>query len=66
MNLDQVLSLLRTVLQVGGGLAVAHGFGTGQTWLDITGGVLALTGLVWGQVHHANNPTTAPLGSIKS
>jgi hypothetical protein len=53
MTQDQFLSLIRSVLQIGGTVAVTAGVGTASTWTEIAGGVVAIAGLIWGQYHHA-------------
>lgn len=57
MNLDQILSLVRAVLNVAGGTAIAKGYADNSNWEAISGGVLALVAVVWGFVHHKEQPT---------
>ena len=52
MNQDQILSVLRTVLKIGGGYLVARGVADEGTWTAISGGVLAVAGLAWSHFHH--------------
>ena len=49
MNQDQLLSLLRTVLQVAGTAIVAHGtLGiNGAMWEQISGGIIVLAPTIW-------------------
>ena len=52
MNSDQIQSVARTVLKVAGGFLVAKGVTDEGTWTTISGGVLALAGLIWSHFHH--------------
>ena len=52
MNQEQVLSIARTVLKIGGGYLIGRGVVDAAAWLDITGGVLAIVGIVWSAITH--------------
>lgn len=56
MNQDQILSILRSVLKIGGGALVAHGITDDATAQAIMGGVLAVVGLVWAHFTHKTTP----------
>lgn len=62
MNLNQVLSMIRAVLNLAGGSLAAKGYTDNSQWEAITGGVLALVSVVWSFYHHAEPaaPTTPP------
>ena len=49
---DQTASFLRTVLKVGGAIAVQKGITDSATAETIIGGILALIGVVWSVWHH--------------
>lgn len=56
MNNTQLMSLLRTVLQIAGTLVVAHGtLGiNGAMWEQISGAVLMLAPIVWSMFAHTD------------
>ena len=66
MNNDQLLSLLRTVLQIIGTSVVAHGtLGiNGAMWEQITGGVLMLAPTIWSMYAHTNTATLATVAAM--
>ncbi len=55
-NTDQLMSLLRTLLQIAGTAIVAHGtLGiNGAMWEQISGGVLMLAPVVWSMLVHTD------------
>jgi hypothetical protein len=61
MNQDQLLSLARAVMQVTGTVLTTVGVGgiTDSSWSTITGGVLVLISLIWGNRAHSESGTVA-------
>jgi hypothetical protein len=57
MNKNQILSLVRSILKIGGGIgvgyAIHHGIGDQVTWTQILGGLTAALGLVASHSAHA-------------
>jgi hypothetical protein len=47
MKKEMILGILRHTLTFVGGLLVMRGYVTEETMLEITGGVLTLTGSIW-------------------
>lgn len=45
-NQEQWLSVLRTALKIGGGLAVAHGVGDAAGWANIANDAVTLAGAI--------------------
>jgi hypothetical protein len=66
MNQDQLLSLLRTVLQVAGTAIVAHGtLGiNGAMWEQISGGVLMLAPVLWSMYVHTDGQKIAAVTAM--
>ena len=56
MNQDQILSLLRTLLQIIGTSIVAHGIMgiNGAMWEQISGGVIILAPTIWSMYAHTH------------
>ncbi len=52
MNSDTLQILLRTVLKMIGGWLIAKGLANDSAVQDLTGGALALAGIIWALVHH--------------
>lgn len=52
MNSDQTTSVIRSLLKVGGAYLAARGWGDSGTWEIVSGGVLALAGIVWSHFTH--------------
>jgi hypothetical protein len=48
MNTEQVASLLRTLLQVAGGMAVSKGWIDNDTAIAVTGAIVTLAVTAWG------------------
>lgn len=48
MNAEQIASLLRTILQVGGGIAVSKGWTDESTATAVIGALVTLTVTAWG------------------
>lgn len=65
MNQDQVLSLLRTVLQIIGTSVVAHGtLGiNGAMWEQITGALLVLAPTIWSMYAHTRAAAIASVAA---
>ena len=63
MNTDQMLSLLRTILQIAGTIVVAHGsLGiNGALWEQISGAVIVIAPTIWAMYAHTD---TAKLASV--
>ena len=63
MNSDQLLSLVRTLLQIAGTAVVAHGtLGiNGAMWEQISGAVIMIVPTVWSMYAHTD---TAKLASV--
>ena len=56
MNSDQISSLVRALMQIGGTALAAHGVILPDAQCQsIVGGVIAIVGVVWSQVFHAKN-----------
>lgn len=47
VNQDTVLGIVRHLLTAGGGILVASGYTTNDQWTAISGGVVALVGVIW-------------------
>lgn len=45
---DTILSIIRHILTFAGGLAVAKGIGSEETWVALAGSVPTTVGLIWG------------------
>lgn len=56
MNLDQTLSLVRTLLKVLGSSLVTKGVVGSSAWEDITGAALLIAGVVWSHYQHTDAP----------
>lgn len=52
MNSDQVMSLIRNVLQFGGGILVTKGIITEPDMLTAVGAIASLLGVVWSMITH--------------
>ena len=65
-NSDQLLSLLRTLLQIAGTAIVAHGtLGiNGAMWEQISGGVLMLAPVIWGMFAHTDAAKIASVAAM--
>lgn len=48
---DTAQTLIRSVLKVGAGMLVAKGLADQSTAEAITGGVIAIIGVIWGVLH---------------
>ncbi|WP_245442944.1 hypothetical protein [Methylobacterium terrae] len=48
MNSEQIASLLRTILQFGGGIAVGRGWIDADTATAVTGAIVTITVTAWG------------------
>lgn len=66
MNTDQMLSLLRTVLQIAGTAIVAHGtLGiNGAMWEQISGAVLLLAPIIWSMYAHTDAANIAKVAAM--
>ena len=66
MNSDQLMSLLRTVLQIAGTALVAHGtLGiTGAMWEQISGAVVMIAPVIWGIYAHTDAAKIASVASM--
>jgi len=54
MNQDQLTSIIRAVLNVVGGSAVAKGYMDNSQWEAIAGGVITVVAVVWAWKFHAD------------
>lgn len=54
---DNIQSLIRAILNAGGGYAVAHGLVTDTQWASLGGAILVLLSLAWSW--YANRQTAA-------
>lgn len=54
MNSEQILSLVRTLIKVGGTYAAAQGLGDGNDWEAIAGAVAVIIGVVLSWRKHSN------------
>ena len=62
MNLDQLNSLIRTVLKVIGSALMTHGLTNYATFInspDVIGLVLLVGGMIWSHYTHASSPTSS-------
>lgn len=66
MNQDQLLSILRAVLQIIGTSIVAHGtLGiNGAMWEQITGAVIMLAPVLWGVAIHTDSAKIAAVTAM--
>lgn len=64
MNQDQILSLVRQIVALGGGIAIGRGWLTADQLTLITGIVTALVPLVWGVYAHTNSSKMASVESM--
>lgn len=62
-NQDQVMGLVRTVLALISGFAIAHGV-SDQTWQLVSGGVLALVPLIWTYFVHTDSAKLAAVEAL--
>jgi hypothetical protein len=63
MNLDQLLSLLRTILKVVGGILVAHGYISDGGWEQVAGLILTLAPIGWDLYVHS---TSGKLAAVEA
>ena len=65
-NNAQLLSLLRTVLQIAGTAIVAHGtLGiNGAMWEQISGGILMLAPIIWSMFAHTDSAALATVEAM--
>lgn len=54
---DSNVSLLRSVLKIGGGILIARGLATSDQIEYIGAGAVALFAVIWGYVHRKKPPT---------
>ncbi len=52
MNSEQVMSLIRNILQFGGGVLVSHGLITEPDMLTAVGAIAALASVAWSMIAH--------------
>lgn len=52
MNSDQIMSLIRNILQFGGGILVSKGLITEPDMLTAVGALAALGSVVWSMIAH--------------
>ena len=64
MNQDQLLGVVRTILAAVGGWAVGKGYFDSQTWIEITGIVVAIVPLVWTLIVHTEQSKLASVESL--
>ena len=66
MNSDQLLSLLRTLLQIAGTALVSHGtLGiTGAMWEQISGAVIMIAPMIWGMYAHTDAAKIASVAAM--
>lgn len=66
MNTDQMLSLLRTILQIAGTAVVAHGtLGiNGAMWEQISGAVIVIAPTIWAMYSHTDAANIAKVAAI--
>lgn len=63
MNQDYVMALVRTLMQMVGSSVTAAGYATGDQWTTITGGVVALAGVLWMLIARWNTKVVADKSS---
>jgi hypothetical protein len=64
MNQDQVLSIVRSVLKIGGTLLVAYGYVSDQQWITITSAVIAVAPMVWDMYVHTKQAKLAAVAAM--
>ena len=64
MNLEQVLSLLRTLLQFGAGIAVGRGYIDNDTAMQIVAGLVALAATGWSLYTRTNKSIVAAAAEV--
>ncbi len=63
---DQLQTILRAVLKIGGGYLVASGMTDNNSVEIITAGLLTLIGVVWGILHRTPAPSAGPATPTQS
>ena len=63
MNADQLGGLIRAVMAVAGGYAMAWGF-SAETWLALTGAVASIVTIIWTWWVHTETNTIASAAAI--
>ncbi|KMO39180.1 hypothetical protein VQ02_10425 [Methylobacterium variabile] len=66
MNQDQLTTLLRTLLQFGGGIAVGRGWIDADTATTLTGALVTLLVTVWGLYVRRNAGLVASAAAVPS
>ncbi|SFV11354.1 hypothetical protein SAMN02799631_05253 [Methylobacterium sp. 174MFSha1.1] len=66
MNQDQLTTLLRTLLQFGGGIAVGRGWIDAETSTALTGALVTLLVTVWGLYVRRNAGLVASAAALPS
>jgi|ERR1039458_83369 hypothetical protein len=66
MNQDQMLSLLRTVLQIVGTIVVSHGTLdiNGALWEQISGVILVIAPTIWSMYAHTDSAKIATVAAM--
>lgn len=54
MNIDQLGSLIRAIVKIGGGYLIAKGVASDNQVEAISAGVLALAAVLWGYYHRSS------------
>jgi hypothetical protein len=63
-NREQWLSLLRSLLKVGGTFLVAYGYGSDMAWDAIGGAIMLVAPIVWDMFVHTEANTVAVAAAI--
>lgn len=64
MNQEQITSLVRTIMQVLGGVVATQSWYSDQLWLAITSGVIVVAVTVWGLWARNNTNLVASAASV--
>lgn len=59
MNKEQMLSLLRTALKIGGTLITGHGYATSSGWEQLSGGIVMIAPVIWDMFAHTDAAAVA-------
>lgn len=64
MNQEQMMSVVRDVLQILGTFLTTYGLLSGEQWQPIAGGVIMIAPVVWGIVKHTKTNAIATVAAM--
>lgn len=64
MNQEQVLSIVRALLQIAGTVLVSRGFMTETDWTTIAGGVVMAVPVIWSMYVHMKSTQIATVAAM--